>query len=67
MLQVGLFNNLSANVLTFDAATFATIGVLTMSIVNQDNRHNLSKAQFFSAGFLGKVQTFSTLHLMTAL
>lgn len=38
--------------MTFAAAAFATIGGLTMLIINQDNRHTLPKAHFFLAGFV---------------
>jgi hypothetical protein len=50
--RLGLFNNLSSNVLAFAGAAFATIGSLTMLIINSDNRHELPKAHFLLAGFI---------------
>jgi hypothetical protein len=50
--RLGLFNELSANMLTFAAAAFAVIGSTTMFIISSDNRHELPKAHMLLAAFV---------------
>mgnify|MGYP003340014394 CR=1 FL=1 len=50
--KLGLFNDLAANYLTFAAAAFATIGGVTMLVINVENRTELPKAHFFLAAFV---------------